>query len=48
VTHSAAGYRGRTTSFLTGFTNPVPVLVDGTGALYVGDWTSGRLYRITG
>jgi len=24
------------------------VLVDGTGALYVGDWTSGRLYRITG
>jgi glucose/arabinose dehydrogenase len=48
VTRSAAGYTGRTTSFLTGFANPVPVLVDGTGALYVGDWTSGRLYRITG
>ena len=48
LARSASGYAGRTTTFLTGFANPVPVLVDGTGALYVGDWTSGRLYRITG
>jgi len=48
LARSASGYTGRTTTFLTGFANPVPVLVDGTGALYVGDWTSGRLYRITG
>ena len=48
LARSASGYTGRTTTFLTGFANPVPVLVDGTGALYVGDWTSGRLYQITG
>ena len=40
LTHSAAGYEGRTESFLTGFANPVPVLVDATGALFVGDWTT--------
>ena len=34
-------------SFLTGFENPVPVLLDANGALFVGDWTSGKLYRIT-
>ncbi len=49
LTRSASGgYTGRTSTFLTGFANPVPVLVDRTGALYVGDWTRGRIYRITG
>jgi glucose/arabinose dehydrogenase len=44
---TGAEYEGTTGSFLSGFENPVPVLVDATGALFVGDWTSGRLYRIT-
>ena len=48
LTRTASGYTGRTRASLTGFANPVPVLVDATGALFVGDWTSGRLYRITG
>jgi glucose/arabinose dehydrogenase len=47
LTTSDAGYTGRTTAFLTGFQNPVPVLLDARGALLVGDWTSGKLYRIT-
>jgi glucose/arabinose dehydrogenase len=41
------GYRGTTVSFLRGFENPVPVMLDTHGALFVGDWTSGKLYRIT-
>ncbi len=48
LTASSSGYTGKTTTFLTGFTNPVPVLLDGNGALFVGDWTTGRIYRITG
>jgi glucose/arabinose dehydrogenase len=48
LSRSGAGHTARTSTFLTGFANPVPVLVDPTGALLVGDWTSGRLYRITG
>jgi hypothetical protein len=26
--------------------NPVPVMLDGSGALFVGDWTTGKIYRI--
>ena len=44
---SGAGYAGKTTAFLTGFENPVPVMLDSSGTLFVGDWTSGRIYRIT-
>ena len=47
LSQSSSGYEGRTESFLAGFENPVPVLVDATGALFVGDWTTGTLYRIT-
>jgi len=47
VSDSDGTYTGRTSAFLSGFENPVPVLLDGTGALFVGDWTSGKLYRIT-
>jgi len=46
LTDTGTGYEGRTESFLTGFENPVPVFVDARGALYVGDWATGRLYRI--
>ena len=44
---SDGGYTGKTTAFLSGFENPVPVMLAGDGALFVGDWTSGKLYRIT-
>jgi len=32
--------------FLTGLQNPLPVAVAPDGAVLVGDWTSGRIYRI--
>jgi len=48
LTAAPSGYTGTTRTFLTGFKNPVPVLLDATGTLFVGDWTTGRLYRITG
>ncbi len=47
LTASNGTYTGTTTAFLSGFQNPVPVMLDSTGALFVGDWTSGKLYRIT-
>src|SRR5215203_5650764 len=46
LTATDEGYTGTTVSFLSGFENPVPVLLDGS-TLFVGDWTSGTLYRIT-
>jgi glucose/arabinose dehydrogenase len=47
LTASGDGYTGTTTSFLSGFTNPVPVMLDAHGALLVGDWTTGKVYRIS-
>jgi hypothetical protein len=29
------------------FANPVAVAVDTAGAVIVGDWTSGMIYRVT-
>jgi glucose/arabinose dehydrogenase len=43
----ASGYRGRTTTLLTGFSHPMPVLVTRDGALLVGDWGTGRIVRIS-
>jgi glucose/arabinose dehydrogenase len=37
---------GKTTRFLTGIGKPVAIVLDGS-ALLVGDWSSGRIYRIT-
>jgi glucose/arabinose dehydrogenase len=48
LTRSDPGYTGKVATSLTGFANPVPVLLDPHGALFVGDWTTGRIYRITG
>jgi hypothetical protein len=47
LTASDDGYTGTTVSFLSGFANPVPVMLDAHGALLVGDWTRGKIYRIT-
>jgi glucose/arabinose dehydrogenase len=46
LTKTSSGYTGTTTAFVTGLKNPVPVMLDGSGALYVGDWTTGKIYRI--
>ena len=44
---SGAGYAGaRATSLLTGFKNPLPLAMASDGALFVGDWTRGIVYRI--
>jgi len=34
------------TTFLTGLTSPVPLATGPDGAIYVGDWGSGVIYRI--
>ncbi len=43
---NAPRYTGSTKAFLGGFEKPVPVMVGTGGALFVGDWTTGTLYRI--
>jgi hypothetical protein len=41
------GYaRARATRLITGFANPLPLAVASDGALLVGDWTRGIVYRI--
>jgi glucose/arabinose dehydrogenase len=44
---SGSGYASaRAGTLLTGFKNPLPVTLAADGALLVGDWGSGRIYRI--
>jgi hypothetical protein len=38
---------GTVKPFLTGFKNPVPVMMSPDGSLLVGDWSTGTIYRIT-
>jgi glucose/arabinose dehydrogenase len=47
LTKSDATYTGTVTTLLTGLTNPVPVIVGPDNALYVGDWTTGTVVRVT-
>jgi glucose/arabinose dehydrogenase len=39
--------RGGAVPFLTGLENPLPLAVAADEALLVGDWTTGKIYRIT-
>jgi glucose/arabinose dehydrogenase len=39
-------YRSTVSPFLTGLQNPVPVIVSPDGAILVGDWGTGVVYRI--
>lgn len=48
LSRSGTTYVGTVVPFVTGITNPVAVLLGPDGALYVGDWTSGTIYRIVG
>jgi glucose/arabinose dehydrogenase len=44
---SGSGYaRATATPLLTGFTNPLALALSPDGALLVGDWGSGKVYRI--
>jgi glucose/arabinose dehydrogenase len=44
---SGSGYSGSVETLVTGLKNPLAVAND-HGALLIGDWTTGRIYRITG
>ncbi len=48
LTIDGSTYTGTVHPFLTGFTNPVPVLTAPDGSVFVGDWTTGTIYRIAG
>jgi glucose/arabinose dehydrogenase len=47
LTRVGTGLAGTVEPFLTGVKNPVAVVLGPDDALYVGDWTSGTVYRIT-
>ena len=46
LTADGDSYHGTVEPFLTGLTNPVPVAVAPDGALLVGDWGTGTVYRV--
>jgi glucose/arabinose dehydrogenase len=46
LTRSGSSYTGAVTTFLTGIANPLPVITTADGAVLVGDWGSGKIYRI--
>jgi glucose/arabinose dehydrogenase len=43
---AGSSYRATVSAFVTGVKNPVPVVLGPDGALYVGDWATGTVYRI--
>jgi glucose/arabinose dehydrogenase len=47
LSQDGSSYTGTVHPFLTGMTNPVPVLTTATGKLFVGDWTTGTIYEIS-
>jgi len=38
---------GNVRTFLTGIENPLPIAATAAGAILVGDWSSGKIYRVT-
>jgi glucose/arabinose dehydrogenase len=46
LTRNGATHRGTVRPFLTGIDNPLPVIATAGGAVLVGDWKSGKIYRI--
>jgi glucose/arabinose dehydrogenase len=48
LTRTTNGYRGTARPFLAGIASPLPLATTSGGALLVGDWSTGTIYRITG
>jgi glucose/arabinose dehydrogenase len=48
LTHDGGTYAGVAQPFLTGLSKPVPVVTAPDGAVFVGDWGTGTIYRIAG
>lgn len=48
LTRSGSTYTGKVTPLIMGIANPVAVLLGPDGAVYIGDWTAGTIYRIVG
>ena len=46
LTKTDSGYTGEAEPFLTGLKNPLPLLTTSDGDLLVGDWQTGKIYRI--
>jgi hypothetical protein len=46
LTKHGSTYTGTVSTFMSGLENPVPVILGPDGALYVGDWGSGIIYRV--
>ena len=42
-----SAYSGTVNTFLTGLTNPVPLITTASGSLLVGDWSTGTIYEIS-
>jgi glucose/arabinose dehydrogenase len=47
LTQVGTTFTGTATPFLTGIANPLPVITTPGGAVLVGDWSSGKIYRIS-
>jgi glucose/arabinose dehydrogenase len=46
LTRTGSGYRGSVAPFLSGLRNPLPVVATADGAVLVGDWGTGTIYRV--
>lgn len=46
LTDGSGDWRGKASTFLTGLRSPVAVIASGNSSLLVGDWASGKVYRI--
>jgi glucose/arabinose dehydrogenase len=46
LTKSGSRYRGSVSTLLTGIKNPLAVTTTPDGAVLVGDWTTGTIYRV--
>ncbi len=48
LTTDGSTYTGTASTFLTGLSNPVPLIMTTSGSLLVGDWSTGTIYEIAG
>jgi glucose/arabinose dehydrogenase len=48
ITKAGETYSGTTTTFLTGLVHPLPIVTTADGDVLVGDWGTGKIYRVAG